>query len=156
MLVGTLLLWLWMLVGCTSPFAPAPTPSPSIGAVRTADIPFPSDARNIVSAEEHHPVIDQVLRTTSYTTQESFDVMTTYYQQLFRRLGWLPQLVGPGVAIPLKPGDLPFGEVGRGGDQPGDPVVIRNIVVSIRPCGTATCVTIQDSIYNTVALDGLN
>lgn len=156
MLLGTLVLWVCLLVGCTSPFAPVPTPSPSIDAVRTADIPLPADARNIVYAEKHDPVIDEVLRTTSYTTQESFDVMTTYYQQLFRRLGWLPQLVGPGGAIPLNPGDLPFGEVGRGSDQPGDPVVIRNIVVSIHPCGDATCVTIQDSVHNTVALGGLN
>jgi hypothetical protein len=143
--VCAMALLLWMLLGCSNRTGTATDSYPSVADVSTAQIPVPAHATTILHDEHENPVSDEVTKTTTYTTADSVAAMTTYYQDLFRTLGWKPYGVGPG-ALDVRPGDLIFGQGGRDGQKPGDAIVLRNVVVSIQPCGNETCVTIKDQL----------
>jgi hypothetical protein len=144
-LLSTMALVLWLLLGCTNRPGIAPDLYPSVAEVRTPQIAVPAHARNIVHDEQRDSIIDEVTKITTYTTAESVELMTTYYQDLFRTLGWKPYGVGPGP-LEAGPGDLIFGQGGRDGQKPGDPLVTRNVSISLRPCGDETCVSIKDAL----------
>jgi hypothetical protein len=154
-LVHTMALVMWLLLGCTPHASTDPDSYPSVAEVSTVQIPVPAHATTILHEEQRSSVIDEVTSTTTYTTDESVAAMTTYYQNMFRTLRWETHGVGAGL-LDVGAGDLIFGQAGRDGEEPGDPIVLRNVVVSIQPCGTETCVTMKDQLRRTTVPEPFN